>query len=303
MNSTANVFHFQPSAHQDWPGTTPTVVHQPATSAHLDHTTTESSVFHTLHVIAVESGMILSVNASAHKVHSPTEPFAFDALLVNFTPTEDATAQMEPSSMELNAPSELSTNVSAFQTPIGTELIVFASQVTQQTVTHAIVMVSLSETSVKDVPPSQTLSGLTESVNATTALLMLMVCALLLLPSQLNAMSELSSTVNSKNVFHALTDALLARPVTTVLNVDPITLLMPNLDFVLKYVVMERDTLLNAMMETTSMVMDVAEIAELKSAPHATVVHQPPEIAAAPFSHQPFQSKTEVNQDFTERSF
>lgn len=98
-------------------------------------------------------------------------------------------------------------------------------------------------------------------------------------------------------------DASPARLATIVLNVDLTTLLTLSLDFVLKFVVMERDTLLNAMMETTSIVMDAARIAELKSASHASVVRQLPEIHAAPFSHQPFRLKTEVNQDFTERSF
>jgi hypothetical protein len=122
-----------------------------------------------------ESGTTLSVNAFAHKAPSQTEPLVLDVLLDNFTPTEDATAQTEPSSMELNALLELLIDVSAFQTLTGTEPTAFASQATQPTETHATAMVSSSETSVKDVPPSQTQSGPTESVNATMVMPMLTV--------------------------------------------------------------------------------------------------------------------------------
>ncbi len=122
------------------------------------------------------------------------------------------------------------------------------------------------------------------------------------LPSQLNAMSVLSLILNSKSAFHALMDVLHARLATIVLNADRTTLLMPKPDFALKSVVMERDTLLNVMMETTLMVMDAARTVESKSASHATEVHQLPKTHARPFSQQPFQLKTKANQDFTERS-
>ena len=85
--------------------------------------------------------MILSVNASAHKDHSPTVPLAFDAPPVNFTPMEAATAQTEHSSMELSALSDPLTDASAFPTPTGTELIVSASQDTQPTEIHVSAMV------------------------------------------------------------------------------------------------------------------------------------------------------------------
>lgn len=271
--------------------------------AHQVLTSMESSVSHTLHVTTEESGTILSVNASAHKDLSPTVPLAFDAPLDNSMPTEDATAQMELSSMELNALSELLTNVSAFQTPTGTELTVSASQASQPTETHASVTVSSLETSVKDVRQSQTQSGPTESVNATMDTPKLTVFAQSLPPSQSNATSELTSTLNSKSAFHVLMDAFHARLAMIALNADLTTISMQGLDFVLKFVVMERDTLLNVMMETTLTVMDAARIAKSKSASHVTEVHQLPETHAAPFSHQPFQLKTEVNQDFTERSF
>ena len=56
-------------------------------------------------------------------------------------PTEDASAPMEPSLMELNALSELLTDAFPFQIPTGTELIAFASQDSQPTETHASVTV------------------------------------------------------------------------------------------------------------------------------------------------------------------
>ena len=66
---------------------------------------------------------------------------------------------------------------------------------------------------------------------------------------------------------------------------------------------MERDTLLNVMMETTLMVMDVQKIVTLKSDSLVMAVHQALKIAVQPFSQLPFQLKTEVNQDFMEKSF
>lgn len=78
---------------------------------------------------------------------------------------------------------------------------------------------------------------------------------------------------------------------------------MLNLAFVLKFVVMERDTLLNVMMEIMSMVMDVQRIATSKLDSLVMVVHQALKTVVQLFFHLPFQLKTEVNQDFTERSF
>lgn len=78
---------------------------------------------------------------------------------------------------------------------------------------------------------------------------------------------------------------------------------MLNLAFVFKFVVMERDTLLNVMMETTLMVMDVQRIVTLKLDSLVMVVHQALKIAVQLFFQVPSQLKTEVNQDFTERSF
>jgi hypothetical protein len=277
--------------------------HLPATSAQQVLTSMELSVSHTHHVITEEYGMTLLVNVFAHKDLFQMVPLVFDVPLDNFMPMEDATAQMELSSMELNVPSEPSINVSAFQTPTGTELIVFVSQAFQPVEIHVIVTVLLLETSAKDAPQSQTPSGPMESVNVTMDTPKLMVSARSSLLSQLNATSQLSSILNSRNVFHALTVVFHAKLVMIVLNADPTTLLMLRLDFVLKSVVMERDTPLNVMMETTSTVTDVAEIVESKSDSHATEVHQLPETHAVPFSHQLFQFKTEVNQDFTERSF
>lgn len=78
---------------------------------------------------------------------------------------------------------------------------------------------------------------------------------------------------------------------------------MPKLDFVLKFVVMERDTLLNVMMETMLMVMDVQKIVTLRLDSHVMAVHQALKTAVQLFFHLSSQLKIEVNQDFMERSF
>lgn len=57
------------------------------------------------------------------------------------------------------------------------------------------------------------------------------------------------------------------------------------------------------MMEITLMVMDVQRIVTFKLDSLVMVVHQALKIAVQLFFHLPFQLKTEVNQDFTERSF
>lgn len=51
------------------------------------------------------------------------------------------------------------------------------------------------------------------------------------------------------------------------------------------------------------MVMDVQRIVTLKSDSLVMAVHQALKTAVQPFSHPLFQLKTEVNQDFTEKSF
>ena len=206
MNSTANVSHCQPSAHQVSPGTPQTDAPQLQTPAQPAHTTMESSAFHINHVTREESGTIPSVNAFAHKEVSQTVLNVSDVPLVNSMPTEDATAQMDFSSMEPNVSSKPSINVSESPTPTGTELTASASQDSALPETHAIVKESLSETIVKDVPPSPTQSGETESVNATTVMPMLTVFVPSRLLSASPAMSEPSSTANSKNAFHVLTD-------------------------------------------------------------------------------------------------
>lgn len=111
--------------------------------------------------------MIFSVNASAHKILSGTAINVLDAQLVSFMQVEVAIAQMELSSMELNVQSELLINVSVFQTPIGMELIVSASQVSLPVVTLATATVLSSVIIVKDVLLNPTLSGPTESANVT----------------------------------------------------------------------------------------------------------------------------------------
>jgi len=67
------------------------------------------------------------------------------------------------------------TDVLEFQTPTGTELIVFVSQVSQLLETHATALVSLWVIIVKDVPQSQTQFSQTVFVNVTTDMLMLTV--------------------------------------------------------------------------------------------------------------------------------
>ncbi len=129
-----------------------------------------------------------------------------DVLLANFMPTVDATVQTDFSLMEPPVLSRLSINVLEFQIPTGTELTVSASQDLVLPETHAIVKESSLETIVKDVPPSQTQSGETESVNVTTVMLMLTVFVPSRLLSALPAMLVLSSIHNSKSVFHALMD-------------------------------------------------------------------------------------------------
>lgn len=87
-------------------------------------------------------------------------------------PMEDASALTEPSLMELNALSELLIDAFLFQIPTGTELIVFASQDSQLTETHASVTVSSLEITVKDALQNPTQSGQTVSADATTDSLM-----------------------------------------------------------------------------------------------------------------------------------
>lgn len=116
-------------------------------------------------------------------------------------------------------------------------------------------------------------------------------------------MLELTLIPNFKNAFHALMVVLHARPVMIVLNADQTTLWMLNQDFVLKFVVMEKDTLLNVMMVTTLMEMDVQKIVTLKLDSHVMVDHQALKTAVQPFFQLPSQLKTEVNQDFMEKSF
>lgn len=90
-----------------------------------------------------------------------------------------------------------------------------------------------------------------EFADATMDLLMLMVPALLSPQLASNAMLELISILNFKNACHALMVALPARPATIALNADLTMLLIQRLDFVLKFAVMEKDTLQNVMMATT----------------------------------------------------
>lgn len=78
---------------------------------------------------------------------------------------------------------------------------------------------------------------------------------------------------------------------------------MLKLVFVLKFAVTEKDILQNAMTEITLMVTDAAKIVNLKSDSAAMVDHQTQKIPVPHQSQLPSQSKTEVNQDFTEKLF
>ena len=205
-NSTELVFPFHHDAHPALPGTPPTVAPPLQTPARPAHTTTESSVFHTCHATTERSGTTLCHNACAHKEVSPTEFHVSDVPLDSFMPTVDVTAQTDFSSTESNALLRLSTNVSPFQTPTGTELTASASQDSALPETHAIVMVSSWVTIVKDVLPSQTQSGEAESVNVTLDMPMSMVLVLSRQLSAFHAMLPLISIHNSKNVCHALMD-------------------------------------------------------------------------------------------------
>lgn len=167
MNSTEPVSLFLQDAHQAYHGTPPTVALQLQTPAPPVHTTTELSVFLTCHATTEKSGTTPCPNAFAHKEASPTEFHVFDAPLVNFTPTEVATAQTDSSSMEPPVLSRLLINVSPFQTRTGTELTASASQDSALPETHATAMVSSWVTTAKDAPQSQTQSGRAESANAT----------------------------------------------------------------------------------------------------------------------------------------
>jgi hypothetical protein len=84
--------------------------------------------------------MICQVNVFAHKVGSGTVLNVLDALPDNFMLTVDVIVQMEHSLTELNVLLKLLINVLELLTPIGMELIVFASQDFQPLEIHAIVM-------------------------------------------------------------------------------------------------------------------------------------------------------------------
>jgi hypothetical protein len=115
-----------------------------------------------------ESGMILSVNASARKALSGMALNVSDAPLASFMQLTAATAHKELSLTELNVQSEQVTNASVFQIQIGTEPTAFASQVSQPAVTHVSVTVLSLVTTASDAPQNPTQSGPTASANATT---------------------------------------------------------------------------------------------------------------------------------------
>ena len=93
-----------------------------------------------------------------------------DVLQASCLLTEDVSARLVLSLMELNAQSNLLIDVLEFPTLTGTVLTVSASQDSRPVEIHASVMVSSLEIIVKDAPQDPTLSGPMESASATTAL-------------------------------------------------------------------------------------------------------------------------------------
>ena len=106
-----------------------------------------------------EFGMILSVNASAHKALSGMAHNVSDAPLANFMQLTAATVHKELSLTELNVQSEQVTDASDFPIQIGTELTAFASQVSQPAVTPVSVTVLSLATTVNDAPQNLTPFG------------------------------------------------------------------------------------------------------------------------------------------------
>jgi hypothetical protein len=116
-------------------------------------------------------------------------------------------------------------------------------------------------------------------------------------------MSEPFLTPSCKSVSHVLMDASVVRLATIVLNAGLTIFLIQDLHCVYKFVVMVRSTLQTVMMAIMLMVMDAAWIVTLKLDSHVMVDHQAPRIHAQLYFRQPFQFKTEDNQDSTEKLF
>jgi hypothetical protein len=77
---------------------------------------------------------------------------------------------------------------------------------------------------------------------------------------------------------------------------------MLKLDFVLKFVVMEKDILQNVMTEITLMVMDAVKIVDSKLVSHAMEDLQALKTLVLPQFQLFFQLKTEDNQGYSEKS-
>jgi hypothetical protein len=89
-----------------------------------------------------------------------------------------------------------------------------------------------------------------------------------------------------------------AEIVMIVVNVDLIMFFKLKLDYVLKYVVMEKDILQVVMMVIILMVMDVVKIVKYKLVIHVMVDQPTQEIHAQVFYQVKSHSKIKVNQDF-----
>ena len=125
----------------------------------------ESNVYHTLHAIKAKSGMILFPNVSALPALSTMVSNVLNVPQDNSTLTEDVSALMEHSLMDLSVNKELLTNVLVLPTPTGTELTVFASLATPTTKMPVSAKVSSWETTVRDAPQNLTQSSETEFAN------------------------------------------------------------------------------------------------------------------------------------------
>jgi hypothetical protein len=118
---------------------------------------------------------------------------------------------------------------------------------------------------------------------------------------QYNVVLVHSLIISFKNVYLVLMDALVVKIVMIVINVDLIIIFIQQVDYVLKYVVMEKDILLVVMMVIILMEMDVVEIVKYKLDSHVMAVHHKPKIHVHLYCQLKFHSKIEDNQDFMEK--
>ena len=109
-----------------------------------------------------------------------------------------------------------------------------------------------------------------------------------------------SLIVNFKNVYHVQMDVLVVKTVMIVHNVGLIIIYI-QVDFVLKYVVMEKDIHLVVMMEIIIMEMDAPMTVKFKLDSLVMEVHPILKICVQLYYQQKFHLKIEDNRDFLER--